>query len=133
MSGLPLAEKKTATSWAAGRQHGAGRGKRQGLADPPLPQLGYFRCPVWVATPGFEFVRKHSLGVMPIHAHVWSDVQTPSGSIPAMQSGKDATEAATRGQHAAGDNLSWVLSPALWDGWSGRACCAHPLSHPLWI
>lgn len=98
------------------RQAAQGREREEAGADPPLPQLGYFRCPVWVVTPGFEFVRKHSLGVMPIHAHVRSDVQTPSGSIPTMQSGRDATEVATRGQHTAGDNLSWVLSPGLWDG-----------------
>ena len=58
-------------------------------------------------------------------------LQTPPGSILAMQSGRAATGVAMRGHQTAGDNLSRVLRPGLWDGWSGRACCARPLSHRL--
>lgn len=57
-------------------------------------------------------------------------LQTPSGSVLAMQSGRAATGVLTRGCYCtAGDNLSRVLRPGLWDGRSGRACCARPPSH----
>ena len=52
---LAAGRKENSRQQDVSRQCRAGRGRRQGLADLPLPQLGYFR---WLVTPGFESVTR---------------------------------------------------------------------------